>query len=194
MKTLTYLWIQWALLSTQYLWINTPPHQCPMNPSDGCNSSKLACQPNSPSLAGEPNIILGFLDIDAVTLRLSEILVSVKSVIHRCEMAGIWVRFFSFIMWYLNKHNKLEESVEVKAHQSRECWHERKRARETGAHDTTYGWVYQVWILISITLRARGQVCNFFIPKGKVRQLTQKKLSAHINRARRYVEVQHIQL
>jgi hypothetical protein len=32
-----------------------------MKPKDGCKSSNEACQPNSPSLVGNPNMILGFL-------------------------------------------------------------------------------------------------------------------------------------
>lgn len=60
--------MQCALDSTQYLCISTPPHQWPMKPKDGCRSSSEACQPNSPSRVGNPNIILGFLVVgnDAV--------------------------------------------------------------------------------------------------------------------------------
>lgn len=75
------LWTQWAAESTskrtkplqnhsvksinfftQYLWIKTPPHQCPINPNEGCNSSNDACHLNSPSLVGVPYIIFGFRD------------------------------------------------------------------------------------------------------------------------------------
>lgn len=59
---LTYLWIQWALDTTQYLFISTPPHQWPIKPSDGWSSSRDACQPNSPSRVGKPCMILGCLD------------------------------------------------------------------------------------------------------------------------------------
>jgi hypothetical protein len=50
--------------------MRTPPHQCPMKPSDGWKSSSEACQPNSPSRVGKPNIILGFLVVDVVMLVL----------------------------------------------------------------------------------------------------------------------------
>jgi hypothetical protein len=56
--------MQCALERTQYLVSRTPPHQCPMKPRDGCKSSNEACQPNSPSLVGNPNMILGFLVVD----------------------------------------------------------------------------------------------------------------------------------
>jgi hypothetical protein len=32
-----------------------------MKPMDGCKSSSDACQPNSPSRVGKPNMIFGFL-------------------------------------------------------------------------------------------------------------------------------------
>lgn len=61
---ITYLWMQCALERTQNLFISTPPHQWPMKPSEGCKSSSDACQPNSPSRVGKPNMILGFLVVD----------------------------------------------------------------------------------------------------------------------------------
>jgi hypothetical protein len=88
-KKLTYLWIQWADERTQYLWINTPPHQWPMKPSDGCNNSKLACHPNSPSYVGKPYIILGFLDtVDVMLLCLSPIFGS--TIIHGYHSEENW--------------------------------------------------------------------------------------------------------
>lgn len=60
--------MQCALDRTQYLFISTPPHQCPMNPNDGCISSSDACQPNSPSRVGKPYMILGFLVVDVASV------------------------------------------------------------------------------------------------------------------------------
>lgn len=123
-----------------------------MKPSDGWNSSKLACQPNSPSFAGMPNIILGFLDIDAVTLCLSEIFLdSVKSVMHRCEFEFkpeifLWASRDVSIWCKINRQTVdcgLLDGESIS--KSPENAGTRMKVREKyRRRHTTFGWVYQV--------------------------------------------------
>lgn len=177
-----------------------------MKPSDGWNSSKLACQPNSPSFAGMPNIILGFLDIDAVTLCLSEIFLdSVKSVMHRCEFE---CEFESEIfpwasrdvsIWYKINRQTVDcglldgESISKSPENAGTRMKVREKDRQ---RHTTFGWVYQVeFSLISPIYRMcrphdrPKKLSAIFEQKGKV----STKLSAlgtHKSKSERYVEVQ----
>lgn len=93
---ITHLWMQCALESTQYLWISTPPHQCPMKPSDGCKSSSDACQPNSPSRVGKPNMIFGFLVVDVAVMLRCRFLAALANHVRRewdCEMTASLIKF-----------------------------------------------------------------------------------------------------
>lgn len=52
-----YLFIQCAAEITHELSTNTPPHQCPRKPYNGCNTSNDTCHGNSPSDEIEPPTI-----------------------------------------------------------------------------------------------------------------------------------------